>query len=110
MRTLKFIVEDQILKPDPNCDFSNLIPGTKGYLLAEFTFTSAWGDCAKAVGFWSSFGKEYPPRVLKDGKTCVIPAEALEKRVFKMQVVGVRPGYTITTNKISITQDGGDSE
>lgn len=28
MRTLKFIVEGQAIKQDPNCDFSGLIPGT----------------------------------------------------------------------------------
>lgn len=28
MRTLSFIVEGQIIKQNPECDFSNLIPGT----------------------------------------------------------------------------------
>ena len=31
MRTLKFIVEGLIIEPDRNCEFNNLIPGTKGY-------------------------------------------------------------------------------
>lgn len=28
MRTLSFIVNGQIIKKNPECDFSNLIPGT----------------------------------------------------------------------------------
>ena len=28
MRTLSFIVDKQIITKDPECDFSNLIPGT----------------------------------------------------------------------------------
>ena len=39
MRTLKFIVEGQIIKQDPSCDFTNLVPGTEGYLRAEFSFS-----------------------------------------------------------------------
>lgn len=38
MRTLKFIVDEQIIRQDPNCDFSNLVPGSKGYLQAYFHF------------------------------------------------------------------------
>ena len=51
MRTLKFIVEDQIIRPDPNCDFSGLVPGTKGYLKAEFAFSKAWDEYVKVAGF-----------------------------------------------------------
>ena len=39
MRTLKFIVDGQILRQDPTCDFSNIVPGTEGYLIAEFAFS-----------------------------------------------------------------------
>lgn len=28
MRTLSFIVDKQIIRKDPECDFSNLVPGT----------------------------------------------------------------------------------
>ena len=47
MRTLKFIVEGQIIKQDPNCDFSNLVPGTEGYLRAEFSFSRSGKDVQK---------------------------------------------------------------
>lgn len=44
MRTLKFIVEAQNIKEDPNCDFSGLVKGTKGYLYAEFIFRKSTWD------------------------------------------------------------------
>lgn len=36
MRSLKFNVSGQIVSPDQSCDFTGLVPGTKGYLKAEF--------------------------------------------------------------------------
>ena len=108
MRTLRFIVEDQILKPDPNCDFSLLIPGTSQYLRLEFIFmTQAWKDCAKVVGFYSPLGVEYTPQVLGDGKTCMVPAEVCERKSFKIQVIGKKDNLKLTTNKLAISQDGG---
>lgn len=107
MRTLKFIVEGQIIKPDPECDFSNIVPGTEDYLEAEFQFSSEWTGYVKVAAFWSIMGREYPPSVLTDGKKCTIPAEALKRRSFKMSLVGKNGTSKITTNKIEITQDGG---
>ena len=106
-RTLRFIVDNQTIRQDPNCDFSGLVPGTEGYLQAEFKFSREWNGCAKVVGFYSSLGREYPPQILKDGKTCMIPSEALEKEVFKIQVLGKRDNYKIVTNKVAVRQNGG---
>lgn len=108
MRTLKFIVTDQIIKQDPNCDFSGLVPGTEGYLQAEFVFSKEWNGCTKVATFWSAMGKEYPPQILKDGKTCVIPAEALAKRKFNIGVVGKRKDYKILTHTVAVCQNGGN--
>lgn len=107
MRTLKFVVDGQIIKQDPNCDFSGLIPDTEGHLKAEFNFSSEWANCVKVVGFYSALGKEYPAQVLNDGKTCMIPSEALRRRVFKLRVVGKRGAEKLTTNKLAISQNGG---
>ena len=104
MRTLKFIVEGQTIKPDPKCDFSGLIPGTAGYLRAEFTFSKEWVSTPKVVAFYSRLGNEYPPQALKNGKTCTIPAEALRKRIFKIQVLGKNG---LVTNRLEIDQKGG---
>ena len=51
MRTLKFIVEGQIIRPDPSCDFSGLVPGSEGYLRAEFSFSKDWVNTIKVVSF-----------------------------------------------------------
>ena len=109
MRTLKFIVEGLIIKPDPNCDFGNLIPGTEGYLNAEFSFSPEWNGHQKVASFWSMMGTEYPPQVLTDGKTCCIPAEALKNRVFRVQVIGKSVNSRLITNKLSVNQNGGKS-
>lgn len=109
MRTLKFIVEGQTIRQDPECDFSNLVPGTENYMKAEFSFSNEWQGCMKVIGFYSIMGKEYKPEVIKDGSSCIIPAEALKKRAFKLRVGGVRPnGTKIITDKITISQDGGN--
>lgn len=108
MRTLKFVVDGQILMLDPDCDFTDLVPGTSGYLQAEFSFSKDWDNRAKVVSFLSSMGYEYEPQVLWDGKTCMIPDAALTKRVFKLHVVGREVGGpTITTNRVEVIQNGG---
>ena len=108
MKTLKFVVDGQVIKQDPSCDFSGLVPGTEQYLRAEFRFSSEWNGYIKVATFWSALGKEYPPQELKDGKTCMIPTEALKKRVFKVQVIGGNNKIKISTNKVKVIQNGGE--
>lgn len=107
MRTLKFIVKNQLIEQDPKCDFSGLVPGTEEYLKAEFSFSSEWDNCAKVVAFYSMFGSEYEPQVLEDGKSCFIPSDALKRRSFKLRVLGRRDNFKITTNKVVVHQNGG---
>lgn len=106
MRILKFIVDGQTIKQDPACDFTNLVPGTEGYLLAEFSFSSDWRDHVKVASFRSMMGKEYTPQVLSDGKTCVIPAEALKRRTFKIQIIGKKGTVKMVTNHVVVVQNG----
>lgn len=108
MKTLRFIVDDQIIRKDPNCDaFSSLIPGSSGYVTAEFTFSKGWYGFTKVAAFYSPLGFEYPARLLYDGATCVIPFEALKKRSFKVQVIGQKDDVKIKTNKVAVSQNGG---
>lgn len=107
MRTLRFIIDDQIIRADPTCDFSGLVPGSEGQLKAEFLFSREWDGCFKVAAFYSPLGREYTPQVLEDGKSCIIPAEALEKRYFKIQVIGRRVETRLKTNKIEVYQNGG---
>lgn len=105
MRVLKFIVDGQIIKKDPNCDFENLVMGSEGYLKAEFSFSHDWDNTSKVVGFWSR-GKECTPQALKDGKTCIIPDEALLGRAFKIWVIGRNSKMNLITNKVVVNQRG----
>lgn len=49
MRTLKFNTVGQTLRKNPDCDFSDLVSGTEGYLNAEFDFSSEWFGCKKLL-------------------------------------------------------------
>ena len=107
MRTLKFIVNGQDITLDPNCDISSLVPGTSGYVKAEFSFSKEWDGCAKVAAFYSNLGREFTPQLLKNGKVCEIPTEALKKSIFKVKVLGQKSDYTICTNKVVVYQKGG---
>lgn len=106
MRTLKFIVSGQTITLDPGCNCDNLIPGTKGYLQAEFSFSKEWENCVKVAAFFSNLGREYEPQVIKDNMTCTIPAEALKKSIFKVQVMGQKGEFKLQTNKVKVYQKG----
>lgn len=107
MRTLRFIVDKQIIKQDPSCDFSGLVPGTDGYLQAEFSFSPEWNGCTKVASFHTKMGKECSPQILNDGKTCMIPTEALKGRVFGIKVHGKKKDFAIVTDKVVVCQNGG---
>lgn len=104
MRTLRFIVQGQRLKPAPGCDFTGLVPGTVGYLRAQFEFDSEWNGCAKAASFFRLGGKEFAAPITNG--SCLIPAESLTKEVFQVSVTGARQGFRITTNRIDVHQGG----
>lgn len=108
MRTLRFIVDGQIIKQDPNCNFEGLVPGSEGYLAAEFILSPEWHGCDIVAGFYSNLGKEYPPQVLTTNNKCFIPAEALEKRVFKVRLFGKNGAVRLITNKVAVRQNGGN--
>lgn len=107
MRTLKFIVDKQIITKDPNCDFEGLVPGTAGYLKAEFSFSSEWVGTAKVAAFYSPMGREFTPQILTDGRTCMIPEEATKGGAFQIKIFGQKGDYRIESNKILVNQNGG---
>lgn len=107
MRTLKFIVKGQIIEKDPNCDFSNLVPGTEGYLRAQFSFSPEWHGCVKVAGFYSPLGIEYDPQILYADNSCMIPADALKLKRFKVCVLGKNDHVKLVTDKETVEQNGG---
>lgn len=105
MRTLRFIVTGKNIKQDPTCNFSGLFPGKNSKVRAEFSFSSEWDNKVKVAAFWSMLDSEYKPQEIVDG-ACDIPAEALEKATFKIQVLGKKGEDRIDTNKLTIRQGG----
>lgn len=103
MRILKFIAKGQVLYPDPNCDFSGIIRGSKGYLVAEFSFDDAWKGCKVAASFWH-LDEEHA--VIVKNNRCEIPAEALTGFSVGVILTGARPGYSISTNRATFAQGG----
>ena len=106
MRTLRFIVDKQIIDFDSTCDFEDIVPGTEGYLQAEFIFSPEWDGFVKVAGFIAG-NVEQEPRILKDGKTCMIPSSALKGNSFKTWIVGKKGNCKLITNMILIHQNGG---
>lgn len=103
MRVLKFIVNGQSLQKDPNCDFSGIIRESIGYLVAEFSFDSAWEGCTIAASFWH-FGEEHA--ALVQNNRCMIPDEALRGFSVGVTLRGVKKGYSISTNRVMFEQGG----
>lgn len=101
MRLLKFNVYAQRLFADPECDFSNIIAGTEGYLQAHFTFSSEWDNCVKVASFWR--GEKEHAVLIENGK-CDIPTEVLTGPTFRVSVIGQSDAYRITTNRLLVRQ------
>ena len=111
MRTLRFIVDDGLIRQDPSCDFSGLFPGRNPDVRAEFIFSSEWKKSVKVAAFWSMLDTEYEPQVI-NGDSCTIPEEALSRASFKIQVLGKKGTSafnttTLSTNKLTVRQAGG---
>lgn len=101
MKVLDFSVVNQTIQRVPECDFSGLVAGSRGYLRARFRFSSDWAGCRKVVIF-SAKGKEYPVPLINN--TCEIPAEALACTLVQVRVVGRRPGFEILSGTVSFSQ------
>ena len=103
-RVLEFDVTAQRITKKRDCDFSNIIAGTIGYLKAKFFFSlEEWGDCRKAASFWID-DKEYAV-LLNEDNSCVIPHEVLVSERFFVSVTGLNTNYKITTNKVKVKQE-----
>lgn len=101
MRILDFIVSGQTIKRDPSCDFTGLVAGSRGYVLARFRFSTDWAGCKKVVIF-SGNGTERPTPLTNN--MCEIPAEVLTGTAVQVRAVGRRDGYQITTGTVAFSQ------
>lgn len=107
MRVLKFIVDGSTIKQDPTCNFNGLFPAPNQEIVAEFIFSNEWIGVPKVAAFYSVLGNEYPPRIIPKENRCMIPAEALNRPVFRMQILGSNRGNVMSTNMLTVYQKGG---
>lgn len=103
MRTLEFVVEGQLIKKKTDCDFSNIVAGSVGYLKAKFYFSSEWDGCRKAASFWA-YDNEYPV-LLDPNDECPIAPLALNGESFMVSVTGVKSDYKIKSSKTKVRQE-----
>ncbi len=106
MKYIKLLVDGNVLKYDPECNFDGLHRGMTEPVKLSLTFSDEWKNRPKVVAFSSLAGKEYPPLVLKN-KNCIIPADVLTNPAFKVQILGKDETSTIRTTKCTIYLEGG---
>lgn len=104
MRVLEFEVKKQRVLKKPGCDFSCIVSGSVGYLLAKFHFSEEWNKCEKKVAsFW--LGDEEHAGFIDAQGCCTIPQQALIGEEFGVSLTGVGKDYKLTTNRIKIKQE-----
>ena len=106
MKNLKFNVSGDRITPDPKCDFSGLYPRMTEPVRLEFSFSPEWKNMVKVAAFWSAMGREYSPRVIKDDLSCIVPTEALQNEVFRVQILGKQNGKKTSTSKHTVFLKG----
>lgn len=82
------VVKQHITIIDP----TDLVAGTKNYLIAKFSFDSTWNGFAKVAVFCA----EYPVAI--QGNQCLIPEEAAKRNSISVKVIGRKGNEQITTN------------
>lgn len=101
MRVLDFIVDKQHISKAPTCDFDGLVAGTKGYLVARFSFSSEWNGYRRAAIFKYN-GKSYP--VALKNNMCGVPP-AVTGDSFKVTVGGLdKDGNKLTCDAVTVIQ------
>lgn len=103
VRVLKFIVNEQTIKKDPECNFDGIVKGSKGYLYANFQLSQEWKGYKIAVSFWK-LGKEFA--IPLKSNVCKIPDKALTWSNFYVSLTGIKNEATFKTNKVKVMQEG----
>lgn len=101
-RLLKFNVTGQRITKAPDCDFTDIVAGTSGYLKAKFEFSHEWDGCTKVAQFWR--GDKECATLIENGE-CDIDPTILVGPTFRVSVIGQRTNFRITTNKTLIRQE-----
>lgn len=104
VRTLSFLIKDQIIEKDPDCDFSGLVAGTKGYYVAKFSFSESWTNYKKIAVFKNRSTTKFVP-IIND--MCQIPDEITTSLLYRVSVVGNTRDISIPTTETFVTQKRG---
>lgn len=102
MRLLNFNVNAQKLEKDANCDFENIVAGSRNYLKTHFNLPEDWQNCIIAASFWRG-SHEYAV-LLEDGE-CNVPSVVLDCPTFKVSLTCAKGGQRIPTNKVLVRQE-----
>ena len=106
MITIKLIVDGDRIRVDPSCNLSGLVSHTTESVQLKFALSSEWKSRVSVVAFWSMLGQEHPPRTLDVNECCTVPAEALQRAAFRVQLLGKRNSETFETTKCTIHLKG----
>lgn len=102
MRLLKFNVNRQTIAKDPECDFENIVAGSRNYLKTYFNLPESWQNYPVAASFWR--GKDEYAVLLRNNE-CFIPDEVLDFPTFRVSLTCQKGSTLIPTNKILIRQE-----
>lgn len=105
MRTLRFDVDAQKIRHDPNCDFSGLVSGTAGYLKASFKFSKEWAGMVMVAEF-KKYSCDPPLSVPVIRGECMVPAEVTGGKSWLVKVIGKRGDVILTTGNCKVEQEG----
>lgn len=105
MRILKFIVEGQTLRKDPECDFSHIIKGSKDYLGCSFKLPADWRNIPLAATF-THYGKEICASPVFSG-ACLVDNSVTDYKNFKISLTAIKNGEIVRTNAVKIWQEEG---
>lgn len=104
MRRLRFLIDKQIIMKDKKCDFRNIVMGTSGYLLAEFSFSKEWNGLFKVAEFRKRGEDTYYPVKIIQNK-CEVPKEVTDAPVWTVKIVGKHKNTILITNACIIAQE-----
>lgn len=102
MRTLEFNVNGQILEKSKDCDFENIVAGSKGYLKMHFSFSDDLKDYRKVARFSDGKKEDYMPII--DG-SCDVPDTMVKQKYFRVGIIMIRGDKYIPTTQQCIVQE-----
>lgn len=105
MRTLRFTVNAQKITPDLACSFSDIVPGTAGYLKAQFSFSAEWSGLVKVAEFRKYLCDEPVSVPIINGE-CAVPDTVTGGKAWYVKIIGKRGDVILPTCNCKVEQEG----